>query len=721
MINPPTVRDPHPVAVAPSFASSALEEEADKFHLLARLRRHKLVFCSAFLLTLALMVGVYAIAPRNYQGQASIILATPEPLLGGVDPVVEERRGDQADLESQALVLRSLNLLQSVAEQRTIGTLITQECQARQEEPIARLKEIVTPVDCDIYTSDKVAAAQYMQGYLVVSEDGRSRVISISYNSPIPSVAQLIPNAVVEAYIAAGLQARLNSRSVAVDWLRSEIARVSTDLAKTEARIEAFHRQHDLMRGQTSSLAAEQLTLVDQELANARAAQSEAAAQLRELNRGAADAPATLQNHAINDIKHELATVASQAAALASSHGPAYPQLVALRNQQSALNARLNREMARVAASVQQTYAAAGAKAAALDLQFKDAKRRVGAATEAQTEIASLQRHVDVEHELFVDLSKKVDALEIERRVLSGDARILSYAQYPHQLASPRKLSFALGGVMVALAAAIGASLLLERGDRRVRTKRGLERVAGVPVLSHIPALRPSKLASCRKVMIPCALQEATRQLFANCVLLYGDDRPRSILISSALPRDGKTFVTLALAQFAARSGRRVLAIEGDLRRPDFVNALSLEARRGLSDYLRGTARLEEVALPAGVPGLDVIVAGTPTFDSTELISNGRIGNLLSAALNRYDLVLVDGPPTAVLADSHLLAKEVDGILFCVRWGTSDSRVVGEAIQELTARGARVLGLAIDRVVARQLPLYEKYGGYGLHYSPRLS
>ncbi len=716
-----TSPEPRSVAVAGTLISPPLDDDADKFNFLSRLRRHKLVFCGIFLLTLGFMGAIYAVAPRTYQGQASIILAASEPVLRGMDPVIEQRHGDPADLQSQALVLHSLNLLQGIAARPEIATLIKRECQTGKVEPLGRLRGILRPADCDKYETDKVAAAEYLQSHLGVSEDGRSRVINVAYTSSIPASASIIPNAVVKAYLAERLEDQLNSRLVAVSWLHSEITRVSNDLTETEARIAAFHRQHDLMRGETSSLDAEQLTLADRELASARSAQSEAAAQLAQLTGGAAaNAPATLQNRAINDIKQELSRVASQAAALESIHGTAYPQLVALHQQEAALNVRLNREMARVAASLRQTHAAATAKVATLERQLGDAKRRVTAATNAQTEIASLQRHAEVQRELYVDLRKKVDALEIERRVLTGNTRVVSDAQYPDAPASPRKLSFALGGLMLAVAAAVGATLMLDRGDRTVRTKRSLERVAGVPVLSHIPALRPSKLASCRKVMTPCALQEAARQLFANCVLMYGANRPRSILVTSALPKDGKTFVTLALAQFAARSGRQVLAIEGDLRRPDFERALSIKATRGLSDYLRGDAKLEEVLLPGGIPGLDVIVAGRPTFDSTELISNGRVADLLSSALDRYDLILMDGPPTEVLADSYLLAKEVDGVLFCVRWGISDMRTVTQAVHELTAHGARVLGLAIDRVVARQLPLYEKYEGYGLQYPSRL-
>jgi succinoglycan biosynthesis transport protein ExoP len=709
------IHQAQPVAIAQPVVSRQVDDESEPLDIVSRLRRHKAVFCATFLLALGLVGGIYAVAPRTYQGQASILLAT-EPVLRG-DPTIEQRRGDQADLQSQAQVMASLSLLESVASQPTIAALIKKECQARQLEPIGRLKEILSPTDCETYESDKVAGAEYLQANLNVFENGRSRVATVGYSSPLKEAAQIVPNIVVAFYISEGLENRINSRSAAVGWLRSEIERVSQDLKDTESRIEAFHRQHDLLRSASSSLAAEQLALVDQQLANARAAQSDAAAQLGELVRSPADAPSTLQNNAINDIKHDISMVASQIAGLESIHGAAYPELVTLRKKQASLNARLNREIERVAASLRQTYSAATGKATALEQQLKNAKRKVAASTEAETEIASLQRHVEVQRELYVDLSKKIDALEIERRVLSGDARIISRAQYPGGLASPRKLPYVVGGLLLAVVASVGATLILDRADRTVRTKRNFERMAGVPVLTHLPALRSSDLASCRNVMTPGELQEATRQLFANCVLVHGDGRPRSILITSALPRDGKTFVTLSLAQFAARSGRRVLAIEGDLRRPDFERALSVRARKGVSDYLRGHAEFPELLLPGGVPGLDVITAGRPTVDSTELISNGRIVDLLSLAIDCYDLVLIDGPPTEVVADAYLLATQVDGVVFCARWGISDTRAVTQAIHQLSARGARVLGLAIDRVVARRLPLYEKHRGYGLHYS----
>ena len=210
------------MALAQQFISSPTEEP-ERLALFSRLRRHKLVFCGIFLLSLAGMVTIYAFVPRTYESQTSIILAATEPVLSGGDPVVEQRRGDPADLQSQALVLRSLNLLQGVGSQPRIAALVTRECQARKAEPWARLKEIIKSTDCGIYEANKMAVAQYMQAYLGVSADGRSRVVNVTYSSLLPEAAELIPNAVVKAYLAGKLEDQHNSRAVAVDWLRSEL------------------------------------------------------------------------------------------------------------------------------------------------------------------------------------------------------------------------------------------------------------------------------------------------------------------------------------------------------------------------------------------------------------------------------------------------------------------------------------------------------------------
>jgi succinoglycan biosynthesis transport protein ExoP len=686
-------------------------EDEELLGILARLRRRKFVFVGVFTLTLALFGAVYAILPRSYMGQAAVMLAITEPPLGGNDSLLNQKHGDPADVESQMVVLGSFNLLQKVVSHPDIAAIVVRECEARNAQPIRRVIALLLPADCHEYSS-ATPAAQYLQSWLNVSESGRSRVITVSYSSPLPEVSQMIPNAVANAYVATKLQDKLDSRLAAIAWLRSEIANISADLADTEAKIDAFNREHGLVRGQNSSLASEQLTAISLQLAAARDAKSLAEAKLGQLASGADSAPEALDNRAIGDIKQQLADVIGRSGNLENQHGPAYPALAGLLQQKSSLSERLEAETSRIGKSLRQEYEKSTSRVAALEEQLEKAKQAVAAGTGAEIQIASLQRHADVQRELYIDLSKKLDSLETERRVLSGNVHVVSYAQLPRGVAFPRKLPFILGGLMLAAGAGVGTTLLVDRGDRSVRSKWGLQVAAGAPVLAYIPTARRTQLASCREVLVPCELQEAVRDLYAHCVLMQETDRPQCVLVSSALPGDGKTFVTLALAQFAAASGARVLAIEADLRRPDFHRALEETSGTGLSAYLCGVAECEQVVQRSQVPGLDVILAGEPALNSTELLSNGRFDELLRWARSRYEFILVDSPPSRVLVDAQLLATRVDGVLYCARWGVSDTRVVSNAVHELASRGAHVIGIAIDRANARQVRFFDGYGGY---------
>jgi Mrp family chromosome partitioning ATPase len=186
---------------------------------------------------------------------------------------------------------------------------------------------------------------------------------------------------------------------------------------------------------------------------------------------------------------------------------------------------------------------------------------------------------------------------------------------------------------------------------------------------------------------------------------LGGPDRPRTLLLTSAETGEGKTFLTLAMAQFGAATGQRILAVEADLRQPDFRAALGLADGPGLADLLRGEIGHAAVVRPSGF-GFDVLPAGAATIASTELLSNGRIAALLDWARDKYDLVLIDSPPAQVLMDAHVLASRVDGVLYCARWGHSSVETVADSVRSLRLTGARIVGLALGMVDPREYALY---------------
>ncbi len=255
----------------------------------------------------------------------------------------------------------------------------------------------------------------------------------------------------------------------------------------------------------------------------------------------------------------------------------------------------------------------------------------------------------------------------------------------------------------------MAAALLRDRADRSVRAANDIEALAGTPVLAQLPRLAgpPRAMAVALKdAAQPGMLQETIRGLFGQ-LMLYRSRAPlRTVLVTSAGSGEGKSFTTLALARFAVASGLRVLVIEGDLRRPSFGSALPGSDGPGLSGYLDGRAELEHVIVSGGTDGLDVIHAGPPRMASTELLSGPRMGELL-ACTSSYDLVLLDSSPSEALLDAQILARQVDGVLYCAKWGTSRIDAVASGISSLRQAGANLVGVAVTMVVQAQHALYD--------------
>jgi capsular exopolysaccharide synthesis family protein len=245
-----------------------------------------------------------------------------------------------------------------------------------------------------------------------------------------------------------------------------------------------------------------------------------------------------------------------------------------------------------------------------------------------------------------------------------------------------------------------GLGLTRDRLDRTLRATSDLPRLAGVPIVGYLPWVRPGRggRGLAQQLGQPSSFQESVRALFGRCVLVPGK-APRTVMVGSSEVGEGKTFLTLAMALFAASTGRRVLVIEADLRRPTFATALRLTDSLGLSEFLRsslpvrGRAPLADIV--TSYHGLDVITAGKPAIDSTELLSGARFDTLLRVAAASYDLVILDSPPSLLLMDAHVLARRVDGIIYCASFGRSRLDRVLRGIRELSGAGGRVLGIVV--------------------------
>ncbi len=704
----------------PAYFQAAPSEDG----VLKRLRRRKAVLVATFLFIAALVGLAYLWQTPAYRADASIVIAPPDHMLASGGQGDASTIGDIADLESQGLMLGSAMIVRQMLDNPDAKAALLSECETRRAPSWKRTAldtvGLGPKTSCADELADVTKTVAELQTRLSIGVNGRSRVIDVTFTSPVPKVAQTIADGIVATYLTAERQDKLRPRDAAITWLRSESSRVSDRLKSNEQAIQAFLQSKGVVNGQRGSLASEQLTNLAQLLAQAESDRAAIAGRMRQT--GGDLGGSVLDNRAITEIKQQLATVTARLAQVSASYGSAAPQVQELSQQRQSLQRLLSQETGTVSRSANADFQAANDRVASLRSQLEQLKQNVRGNDDAATQVASLQREVTTDRDLYVDLTRSLNKLETDRRLVITNARLVSMAELPEKVFFPKISSFVLGGLVLATTAAVLLALVRDRTDRTFRGVGNLAEDMRLRVLAYLPHVSRVGRSSdqmARRIQNSSEFQEAVRGLYAECLLLGSRGqvgRPRSILFSSAASGEGKSTTLLALALFSIAAGHRVLILECDLRRPSIARSLSLRQQPGLGDVLRGKISPEQ-GVQECRPGLDVLAGGAPTMDSTELLGGTRLKQVLSWATANYDLVLVDAPASRSLQDARILAGKVDGVLYCARWGRSDTDAVSSGVAELRAAGGRVMGLVLNQVERAHYSLYDRNTARAGEYS----
>jgi polysaccharide biosynthesis transport protein len=692
--------------------------------LLAKIWRRRGLFVWTFVALFGAVVASLLVLPVRFLATGSVIVAEQEPGIDNPSPGWAEKVGDPADLESQLLVVRSPRVMRLALQSPGVLDAVLRDCRNRWNSPLLGwLGEKIPSSSCDRLKPDSEALLEYVQGSYSVGAVGRSRVINIGYFSPEPGTAQTLANALINAFLEDQRTNKSSGRLMAADWLWQELRQLDKQIRDEDAKIESFRAEKGLTRGSYAPITSERLTSIAQQLSAAESSRSNAVARLREIkadqSTGTSNAPAVLASRPVADLKQQIATTTAELGNASGIYGPNHPTIQSLRRQLGDLQHRLSREIDSIANSAKNTYTAADAQVTTLRRELETAKGEVASATAEETSIENKVRDVEAKRRQYAELYKRASELETDRRLLQGSTRLVSLAELPTKPFFPKTVPFAAAGFVLALVGAFGAVIWRNRSDHTVRFAGdlslipGLSTIVGLPTLP-VPAMR--RFLPAGQTLQPLAsalqrgradhkLQDSLRKLYA-AIMLESGRVSRRILITSAGPNEGKTFTTLALAQFVAGTGSRVIAIECDMRSPSFETALNVKGPFGLADVLRGTVQARDAVIKTGNPNLDVIVAGRATSESTELLMGHPLSELLLWAQG-YDLVLLDSPPCNTAMDSLIVAARVDGVLCCMRWGHSDVTEAAASIARLRAYSANVLGMVITMVEGPDQSSYE--------------
>lgn len=319
-------------------------------------------------------------------------------------------------------------------------------------------------------------------------------------------------------------------------------------------------------------------------------------------------------------------------------------------------------------------------------------------------------------------LSQRAEQLRILASLQTGNAEIVQRATPPRQPSSPKVMRNAGLGAVLGIMLGIALALVFERLDRRVREPAEFEEEFDLPLLAAIPESRALANSAISFSDLPVSDAESFRMLRARLRYFNVDRDIRSLLVTSAAPADGKTTVAWNLAAVAAATGAaRVLFLEADLRRPMIARKLKIQPMPGLAEVLSHSASLEEAvqAIPIGELGngdglveLDVVVAGAAPPNPAELIESLSMAELIERVEAKYELVVIDSPPTMVVSDAIPLMRRVSGVVVVGRVNKTTRDAAANLRSQLTKLGAPALGIVANGVAISGA------GYYGYGYGP---
>lgn len=532
-----------------------------------------------------------------------------------------------------------------------------------------------------------------------------SALVDVSYSSTSPALAARISNAWVQQFVSQSMDRRFASTADARRFLETRLAALRARLEQSERDLVGYAEQRNIVRlaetksvdGKTDTsrtLLGTEIEALNTELVSATARRVDTESQMDAVRGGRSNSD-TIANPAINQLRQSRAEKSAQYAELMERFDPSYPQARALRGQIAALDQSLGREEQRVRGAATTAYQAARQREAMLRAKLDQLLGNLNGQNRATIQYNIYQREVDTNRQLYDGLLQRYKEIGIAG-VGTNNIALVDPAIAPTVPSSPKLMLNLLLALLVGIALAAAAVFVLENLDERLRTQEEVSRVLGVPLLGTVPAVEGGNMMELVKDP-KSSISEAYMTLQTNLGFTTDHGFPRSIAITSSIPAEGKSTSSFALARSLSRTGKKVLLVDMDLRRPRMAKLLGLDSSKGVSNYLAGDPDWGSLVHPAAVDRLSVMPSGPIPPSAAELLSGPRLGQLVQQLLGQFDHVILDSPPLLGIADATLIAGAVEGMVLVVEAERVPTRVVRAAISRLQSANARIFGAVLTR------------------------
>jgi len=599
-----------------------------------------------------------------------------------------------------------------------------------------------------------------VQAQLEVSPIRETKLVEVSFTSPSPVFAADLVNTLAEEFVEFYIEKRYQTTRQASEFLAQQIEDLKKRLAVKEGELQKYSQEKDLFfLNEQESAAVSKFADLNNAYTQAQIERVRAEANYRELNKLDIDTlPQFLNNKVLEDLRTEYIRLKNEYDEKSKIFKPEYPEMVKLKAKIDSMRVQLEGEIKKAVKAAETDYRAALKKEESLRRLLEQQKADVATMNSNAILYNSLKIEVENMRKLLNSLEEKQKETLVSTRLgelKTSNISIIDRAEPPLHPVSPKKKLNLILAFIIGLFGGVGLCFVLEYLDNTVKGPEDAEKLTGIPSLGivpflpkeglkklsrkgyyyryhyqssqsgdkdktegegkpEIPEVKEIELINLKHPNIP--LSEDYRTIRTSILLSSAGGPPKSIVVTSSLPKEGKTVTVVNLAVSFAQLEQRVLIVDADMRKPKIHHIFGLKTSTGLSSYLTGKAALDSCLRSTEVKNLDVLPCGPLPPNPTELIDSEPMKELIEKVTEKYDIVLLDSPPVLVVVDPLILSRLTEATILVVLSGKTTDKALITAVEELKKAKAKLIGAVFNGVRVDKEDFYYYYRSYRPYY-----
>ncbi len=694
-------------------------------YILRALRRHPVVFIALVLIVMLLTVGYIARAVPIYRSTVTLEIELQSTSVLGRGVEIYASGAGLSYWANKNYYATQYEIIKSYAVSAKVLSMLPED----KKEKLAGGATV----------SSVEQAVNTLRSRISVVPQKNSNIVRVSVEHPDPVFAAFLAEEVAKAYLDFNIEKKYVATKEAARWLLEQSINLKKQLEESELAIFDFKKKHHILSttfDNRKELLSKTISNISEQLTDEKMKWKKQQALLEQLDKIDFSDPRKFflsdvaKNQAmIESLKTTYLKLMEEYEDKLTYYGDKHPEIISLKKRLNAVHDALMREISGIKENLQLEADTTKSSINKLKGMMLAVQKEMVELSKLEITYSKLKRDVETNKKLYDIVLQRTKQADLSAMLKANNIRVIDHALVPSSPIKPRKRLIMLIGVLLALLLGFGAVLLIEIFSKHIRDVDELEQITGKNIIGFIPRIDHMSTDDARHLFFDMkdhsVSVEAVRTIRTNIHLAAPDNERFSLLVTSAVPKEGKTTVAGNIALAFAGAGKKVVLIDADMRRPQIHRMFDIPNTKGITTILLGEVSIDEVVYtdPEKYPLLSVIVCGPVSPTPQEMIASQKFAAFMQELQEKFEVVIIDSPPLSPVADAVILSSMVDSTLLVSRLEYERRDAVKHAVRTLQTVGAKVIGIVVNDIDTKKNGYYYsysyRYGGGYYSYTPR--